>query len=453
MLDQIQRVFERFAMARCGDTVLVAVSGGADSVALLHSLWQLRKKLGIRLAAAHLHHGIRGAAADADAVFVRRLAHKLGVPCVIEHAAVPQQARAAGISLEMAARTARYAFFRRAAKKLGAAAVAVAHTADDQAETVLLRLARGAGPQGLGGMEPVSRRGGLKIIRPLLSVTRAEIITFLKQNRQRWREDASNRDTHFLRNRVRHEILPLLEHRLNPQIRAALLRTAEVLREENDLLDRIAGRAFSPKAPRRHGIAHPVLSAPKLVKLPLALRRRALRLWLIGVGLDAELVDFDAVAAALALVENQRGTKSVELGGGWKIIRRYDQLALEKPAIASAAQWNLVIKSHRGVIKEKPTSPGRLPARATLSAVAVGKSPLIVRAVRAGDRMAPLGLNGTKKLQDIFIDAKVPRDQRVRIPVVECRGEIVWLPGYRVARGWDVPSPRSRSLLLTLRAF
>ena len=450
MLDHIQRAFERHSMARRGDLLLVAVSGGADSVALLHALWTLRTKLGIRLAVAHLHHGIRGAAANADAAFVRRLAKRLALPLAEEYGRVPQQARAAGISLEMAARTARYDFFRNVAEKLSAAGVAVAHTADDQAETVLLRLARGAGPQGLGGMEPVSRRDGLKIIRPLLGVTRTEIVAYLKKNRLRWREDASNRDTHFLRNRVRHEILPLLERRLNPQIRAALLKTAEVLREENDLLDRIAGRALSPQAPRRAGAARPTLSVKRLIKLPLALRRRVLRLWLIGAGVDAEQLDFAAVAAALALMENQRGTKSVELGGGWKIIRRYDKLALEKSYVPSAARWNLVIKPHRGIIKEKPTAPGQLPARATISAAAVSKSSLVVRAARPGDRMAPLGLNGTKKLQDIFTDAKVPRDQRAQIPVVECRGEIIWLPGYRVARGWEVPNPRSRSLLLTL---
>jgi tRNA(Ile)-lysidine synthase len=446
MLDDIQRSFDRNAMARRGALVLVAVSGGADSIALLHALVRLRARCGLRLAVAHLHHGIRGAAADADARFVQRCAQRLGLPLVTERADVPRRAKAEGISLEMAARAARYAFLARAARQLRAAAVAVAHNADDQAETVLLRLARGAGMQGLGGMDPVSRQGGLKIIRPLLGVARPAIIAFLKAHRLRWREDASNRDPHFLRNRVRHEILPLLERRLNPQIRTALQRTTEVLREENKFMDRLATQAL----PLHTGLERPTLSVTRLAALPLALRRRALRLWLGAAGVAPEQLDYAAIAAALALLAHKRGTKSVDLGGGWKITRHYARLAVEKPAAAAPAAWRLEFAAHRGVIKEKPTQPGRLPARATLSAAAVGAAPLTVRAARPGDRMAPLGLQGTKKLQDIFTDAKVPREQRRLIPVVECRGEIVWLPGYRVARGWEVPAARSRSLLLKL---
>ena len=444
MLDDIQRSFAQYAMARPGTLVLVAVSGGADSIALLHALASLRAQLGLRLAVAHLHHGIRGAAADADAAFVQRCAQQLDLPLVRERADVPRLAAAAGISLEMAARAARYAFLARAARQLRAAAVAVAHTADDQAETVLLRLARGAGPQGLGGMEPVSRPGGLKLIRPLLGVTRAAIIAFLQQHRLRWREDASNRDLHFLRNRMRHTILPLLERRLNPQIRTALLRTAEVLREENKYLDRLAARAL-PAGPAR-----PTLAAARLTALPLALRRRVLRRWLGAAGVDAEHLDYTAIATALALLGQRSGTKSVDLGGGWQLVRHYARLTVEKTAPTTPGAWRLEIVAQRGIIREKPTQPGRLPARATLSAAAVGTAPLTVRAARPGDRMAPFGIQGTKKLQDIFTDAKVPRELRGRIPVVECRGEIVWLPGYRVARGWEVPSPRSRSLRLEL---
>ena len=183
MLDEIQRSLARPDMPRRGALVLVAVSGGADSIALLHALALLREPLGWRLAVAHLHHGIRGAAADADAAFVERTAKKLGLPVLVERADVPARAQAEGISVEMAARAARYEFFARVARRLRAAAVAVAHHADDQAETVLLRLARGAGPQGLAGMESVSRQGALKIIRPLLGVTRSEIVAFLKKNR------------------------------------------------------------------------------------------------------------------------------------------------------------------------------------------------------------------------------------------------------------------------------
>ena len=428
-------------MVRRGDLVLVAVSGGADSVALLH-LWRLRERFGIRLAVAHLNHGIRGAAADADATFVRRLVQRLKLPLVEERAEVPQQARAAGVSLEMAARAARYAFFQRAAVKLGAAAVAVAHNADDQAETILLRIARGTGPDGLAGMNPVSQRDGLKIVRPLLGVTRANIVAYLKQQRLRSREDASNRDLHHLRNRVRHEILPLLERRLNPQIRTALLRMAEVMRDENEDNDLVA----------RTMVLYGHLSVKQLLAFGRARQRRILRQWLFAGRVEIDRVSFDAVESILPLLADQRGTKFLDLGGGWKVVRRYNELSLERSPEAATPCWKLDIKRQRGIIKEEPTTPGHLPACATLNAAAVRGLPLLVRAARPGDRMAPLGMDGTKKLQDIFTDAKVPRDQRDRIPVVECRGQIVWLPGYRIARGWEVPNPQSRSLRLTLRA-
>ena len=181
-------------------------------------------------------------------------------------------------------------------------------------------------------------------------------------------------------------------------------------------------------------------------------RAVALRLWLIAAGVAAEELDYAAIGAALALLAEKRGTKTADLGGGWKLVRHYARLAIEKNTPVVSAGWQLEITAHRGVLKEKPTQPGHLPARATLNAAAVGAAPLLVRAARPGDRLAPLGMQGSKKLQDIFTDAKVPRERRGHIPVVECRGAIVWLPGYRVARGWEVPTPRSRSLFLTLSA-
>ena len=448
MLALLQKALAASRALRPGQRVLVAVSGGADSVALAHLLHRGRRLLCLRPVLAHLHHGIRGRAADADAAFVRRLARRLDLPLLLERADVPAQARAAGISLEMAARVARYAFFARAARQVHAAAVLVAHTADDQAETVLLRLARGAGPQGLGGMAPVSCRNGLTILRPLLGVRHADLVALLRKHRWRWREDASNRDLHFLRNRVRHELLPLIERRLNPRFREALLRTADVLREEQVWLDELAAVDL---ARCRGAAAGGGLLIQPLAAQPRAAQRRLLRLWLAGGGLPPERLTFDAVEAVLTLARRAHGTQAVPLGDGWRVVRRYAALALEAEPTA-APRWTLTVQSHRGILRERPTQPGRLPARATLSARAVGGSPLTVRAWRPGDRMRPLGLRGTKKLQDIFTDAKVPRDRRAAVPVVECRGEIVWLPGYRVAQGWEVPRANSPALLVTVAA-
>ena len=444
MLRQIHENVLRNRLARRVDQVLVAVSGGADSVALLHALHFLRKRLGLRLTVAHLNHGIRGRAADLDEDFVRHLAWRLGLPFICECVDVPSLAKRRGISVEMAAREARYDFFARAIRSTGAAAVATAHTADDQSETVLLRFLRGAGPQGLGGMAYRSERDGVTVLRPMLDVTHAEAVQFLKRHRLRWREDASNRDTDFLRNRVRHELLPLLEKKFNPQIRRALIRMSSILREENEWMDGMIRAKVNPGAN---------LNAAKLRKLPIAVRRRLVVQWLLLNEVEAEAVDFDVVERVLHLAGKSTGTSTVPISGRHRVARRYEVLSVErveKPAKAFSIRLKVPGTTELAVA-EYTKGFKKTAAEAYISRAAVGKSPLLLRSWRAGDRIKPWGMKGTKKLQDVFGEMKVPRDERARVPVLVCRGEVVWVPGYRIARGWEVMGPGSPSVRITLR--
>ena len=209
-------------------------------MALLLILHALAPVFRIKLTVAHLNHGIRGKSAAADAAFVRKLARTLGLPCVCGRANVPRLARKSRLSVEMAARQARYAFLSEVARTVEADVLATAHTADDQAETILLKLARGAGPRGLAGIPREGRVNGLRVIRPLLDIPRKDIVRYLRSRRQSWREDESNDSLAHLRNRIRHKVLPLLESELNPEIRPALIRTAEILREEDRCLDGMA---------------------------------------------------------------------------------------------------------------------------------------------------------------------------------------------------------------------
>ena len=465
MLRTVRHTIQKHSLLRPGDQVLIAVSGGADSVALAYALHFLRKQFRVSIALAHLNHGIRGRAADQDAHFVKELAWRLGLRCAQGNVDVPGLVRRRGISLEMAAREARYVFLERTAREVRANCIATAHTADDQVETFFLKLARGAGPQGISGIPYRSEWRGIRIIRPFRDVTHSEAVRFLSRHGLLWREDKSNREMNFLRNRVRHQILPLLEARLNPRIRRAILRATELLREENEWLDRTARGLWKEcvKRAKRNE-----LNVKKLNRLPLAARRRVLRLWLVSGGADADQLGFETMENMERLLVMPHGTRTVPVSGALHVIRRYGSLAIKKNTAAVGAAFRekvavpgetilpeqglrIVTEWAAGIIRKRGVRAGELPAAAALGAEALRHSPLYVRSWKPGDRIRPLGMEGSRKLQDLFVDQKVPRDRRDRIPLFECGGDIVWIPGYRIARGWEVKNPRSLSLHIDIR--
>ena len=419
MIPTVQKtVAARFPHLR-GKRVLVAASGGADSTALALAL----QDLGCDIALAHVHHGIRGKAADADARFAAALAKKRGAPFFLGKFDVPAEAEKTGESLEMAARRVRRDFLAATAKRENIRFIATGHTADDQAETVLMRIARGTSITGLAGIPYVSRSGGATFVRPLRDATRAQIVAFLKGRKQRWREDHSNADDFALRNRVRHEILPLLERRLNPRVREALLRLADIAAAEDEIMAALAAKA-KPSA-----------------KTPLAIRRRQRLAELRAAGVPPEKQVFHRVEKSFPL----RGKTAKKFSIAWK-----------NQGIFSTA-WKKVFhtveNSHATTQLSLRTGRGfsRRPDEVCLSAAAVGGRDLVFRSWRAGDRMKPLGMTGSKKLSDIFTDLKVPRAERASRIVVECGGEIAALAGWRVSRDFAVEGPRAKSLRIRFR--
>jgi len=454
--DRVLKSIRSGGLLRGGEHVLAAVSGGADSVAMLHLLNVLSARLGISLSVAHLNHKLRGREAARDAKFVRELARKLDLPFSESSCDVKKLAKQKGISVEMAAREARYGFFSEALKASGADCVAVAHNADDQAETVLLKLARGS-VAGLGGMKAISRVSGLCVIRPLLDVTHAEAVQYLKRRRLEWIEDSSNAETEYLRNRVRHEIIPLIEKRLNPQFRKAVLQVADIVARDQQWLDDLAQNLLK-KCSVRGG-----LSVSKIKKLSLAARRRVLMLWLQPDG----GATYDMLQRIEEMISSEQGSEWIPGPSGRKICRNYDVLSLMRkssvaaydkpvkvPGITVLKKPGLRISVEKCRVLHKQTGgkPGKYPAWACINPSVLKGRKLHVRSWRPGDRFCPLGFAGTKKIQDIYVDAKVPQDARRGLPLLVAGDEIIWVPGYRVARSAAVTDPSRGALLMRIEA-
>ena len=321
-------------LLRPGQRVGVAVSGGADSVSLLRLLLELRGELGIVLSVAHLNHGTRGAESDADEQFVAALATRHGLDLHAERADVPAHARKHRLSLEAAGRAARDDFFTRLIEANTIDCIALAHTQDDQAETVLLRLLRGAGPRGLAGIYPTRALtdDGSRVVRPLLAIRRAELRSYLGSLDQPWREDASNRDLRHTRNRIRHQLLPMLERDYNPGIARLLSELAEIARGEEEHWQTVVPPLLAQLAP--DGV---VAVGPRLAQ-PVAVQRRLLRAAAeaAGVRLDFDHTERVRRHAACATAHNA----IIELAGGARALISRNELRFEPPAQA-AAKTNL----------------------------------------------------------------------------------------------------------------
>ncbi len=442
----------------------LAVSGGADSVALFHLLLPLCRSAGVRPFVLHLNHGLRAEAA-AEADFVRALAEAAGVPfrsAQADLASCPH----AGESLEMAARAARQAFFASCCRADRLDAIATGHHADDVAETLLLRLFRGAGAAGLSGLRasaPAAPEWAhaagrpYRLIRPLLTHSRAALRAWLEQSARTWLEDGSNRCCEIPRNRLRHLLLPRLEQEAGAPLRANLCRTADLLRADDALLDTLAERRLRTVAP---GLR---LDLRRLNRQPEALRRRLLRLWLFRQGL-AE-AGFERVRQLSELCRSSAPGGRLQLAPGRFAAREGDVLELVRAARAAPAPqdvlpacgtlvWDgLEIASEPGAgIRSEANGVGTYPAACSLDAAALEGRPVRVRARRPGDRIAPTGLRGSKKLQDLFVDAKIPSARRAHIPVFTVGDDVAWIPGYRVARAYAVRTPEAPCLHLTVRA-
>lgn len=466
LVDRVRQFVGLHDLIAPGSRVVAAVSGGSDSVALVHILRALADAGELCLAGvAHFNHQLR-AAADADQRFVEAVAASLDRTCFADREDVRARAAAGRESIELAARTARYEFYERARRHYSADVVALGHTRDDQAETVLLRLLRGAGPRGLAAMHP---RNG-PIVRPLLDCRRQDLRAWLGGRQLPFVEDESNADVAIPRNRVRAELIPLLERRFNPAIVDVLADQADVSRETWMWMEAAAADLETKVVRRLSSSAGPAweIDLGGLAGAPLAVRR-ALVWRLMTEASGGRPIAFDHVAAALRLMD-ERDDAGVDFPGH-RLERIGHRVVLTGRAAGAAGRpaaemplnsfrFPLSIPGEVALPSAGWVVSARLATGATVSngadAVQVRfdrrMGSLAVRNRRPGDRFRPVGLGGRKKLQDYFVDRKVARKQRDLLPlVVDADDRIVWVAGHGIDEAFQVTDPTQEVIILTLK--
>ena len=465
MLQKLLSYVREHKMLRAGDRLGIAVSGGADSVALLRAMLELRRELGLVLSVVHIHHGIRGTEADSDATFVEALAQEHGLDLHLSRADVPALARENRLSLEAAGRHVRYHYFEQLIADGVLDKVATAHTFDDQAETVLLRIIRGAGLNGIAGIYPTltgaddASGDDVRIGRPLLGTRRGEVIEYLTSLHQPWREDASNLNLSFARNRVRHELLPLLERDYNPAVREALTNLARIARADDDFVAEHAHRAaldIVDVDSRR------VRTAP-LLQLSVALQRQILIMAASSIAnarlTFEEVEDLRKLAAGeIAGRDLPRGVqvRRQQVGNSFFLCFDSPRLAVERP------EWNdyqyaLPVPGEvyvpesgevvRATIVSLDSTRSGYNAATSLDASLVTQ-PLILRNWRAGDRFRPLHSKNAEKLKRLFQEKKVPQNERARWPVLLHGEDVVWVRGFPVSAEYRVRTGAKSAIVI-----
>jgi tRNA(Ile)-lysidine synthase len=456
LLSRISETIHSRQLFRRGQSILVTVSGGLDSMVLLHLLHALAPLNNWRLSVAHLNHCLRGRSSDADENLVRSICEKLSVPLFAERVDVRQLAKEQKLSIEMAARKARHEFFARLAKRKKISKIALAHHADDQVELFFIRLLRGSGGEGLAGMKwhapfPAAKR--IELARPLLGEPKSALRDHAIANKIRFREDATNASLDILRNRIRHELLPLLKTNYQPALSKVVLRLMEIVGQEADLARRMAEeRLRSARESKPSGSKQP------FSKLPVAVQRQCLRIQLLRHGLspDFDLVEklrlqpdgpvaIDELAASpRCMFRDSAGMLHWQTPSPMSFNRESRELFLGDST--GQAKFNGLGISWQSQSKAGMRLPRHRPCTEFFDAGLVG-SKVILRHWRKGDRFQPIGMPVSVKLQDLFVNQKVPRALRHKLGVAETeKGDIFWVEGLRISERFQLTKSTKRRL-------
>jgi tRNA(Ile)-lysidine synthase len=466
ILQKAAQTILRHDMFGKGDRVLTGVSGGPDSVALLHILVQLAPEWELTIGIAHLNHCLRGAESDRDADFVADLAERLNIPCYSEAIQIRNNPAFRKLSFEAAARQVRYDFFDRISRQNGYNKIATGHHRDDNAELMLMFLFRGSGPLGFAGIPPV-REG--RFVRPLISTGRNELVAFLNENAIIYQVDKSNRDMRYLRNRIRHETIPYIQACCNPGVVETLNRFSRIVRSEDEWLNDIIQPIYE-KALVSSGDHQVVLAISALTALHEAAMHRVIRSAILRIKGDLLRISLSHVEAARELAKRQQYPAQLMLPDGIRIQRnkslltfyQVDESLRKSRQETRRAQLSFfysvsgpvarVTISETGAVlsfSEMPIGSGKmdnLSDKIALLDLDRLEFPLILRNIQPGDRFSPLGVAGSQKIKKYFIDHKIDRAERRQCPVLLSGNAVAWLAGHRISGLFKV-TPATRRVL------
>lgn len=458
-VEKVKKTIEKFGLLKNGDKVIIALSGGPDSTALLFTLNALKRQYGLKLHIAHLDHMFRGEEeARKDCDYVLNLANRLKLPFSLGRAKVKEYAKDAGLSLEEAGRHMRYEFLSNIAKDVGANKVALGHTLDDQAETILMRFIRGTGLGGLRGIPPIRRLDGKFIVRPLIEVWRKDIDEYLRNLKVKPRQDATNLMPKFLRNRIRHELIPYLE-KFNPNIKEVLARNAENIVYDYEVLASSVDEAFKKCAGIKDNLVE--IRLRNFKTKPLGLRRQILRKAIETSKGNLRSIDYSHIENIEDLIESKRGSldlpdkmratktkRSIVFykSSGFKIpvLKVYRELSVPGRAFIPELHLSLEAKFIEGRAEFKKSR------RVEYVDYDKIKFPLYLRTWEKGDKFRPLGMAKEKKLQDFFVDEKVQRNRRGLIPLIVSGRKIIWVCGLRLSDDVKITKDTKKILQLSI---
>ena len=433
-----------------GKKVLAAVSGGIDSVVLLDLISRLSSEWGFELGVLHVNHRLRGRESDADERFVRSLAERYGLSFFVTRVETKKEAAKKKLSIQEAARNLRYSFFLTKKSELRADAVATAHNANDNAETMMLNFFRGTGIDGLAGI-PVSRQKG-SIVRPLLFASRSEIASYVKERKLRFREDSSNRKEAYTRNFLRQNIIPALEKRINASVVQTLSQTSAVLKQCAEYLAVQVHDVFPAVVSEKDG--EMLLQKDSLKKQHPYMQQMIVHQAFISKGIEPS---FERISAVLTLLNSEKGSR-VDCGSGWKaendsavilLTRRRTgdpfSYLLEEEGNISGGSFTISVKKCAGL-------PNKLGGHTSIEYVDARKVhfPLRVRSWSKGDSFVPLGMKHRKKVSDLLVDLKISRSQKERIPIVESDGKIIWVAGLRLDDRFKITATTTTAYKLSI---